>query len=268
MIKLVVSDMDGTLLRNDLSISKATLDAIEYIRNKNIKFTVATGRPDQLMKEYVEMLALEEPFIMYNGSVIGHPFKQERVYEKFLNSNDALSIIKHLEDKNIIYMIYTKDFIISKPHDRSNYFQKRNLSLREDLQSKIIDIKDITETITNYKVIKILAIEHNQDKFQKLKNILDINENLSVVMSQKGFLDINPSGTSKGIALSNLAKYYNYSPEEIIVFGDQENDVTMFQYAKTAIAMENANDNVKRHATSTTSSNEEDGFAKWIMKNL
>lgn len=268
MIKMVVSDMDGTLLKSDLSISKKNLEAIQYLRNKNILFSVATGRPDQLMKEYVDILQLKDPFIMYNGTVIGHPFLEERIYEKSLNTVDVKNIISYLDAHNIIYMIYTKERIISKPHYRSLFFQKRNASLKREHQSTIEDIPNVLEHIEQHKIIKILAIEHDKEKYMKLKSTLETNPNLSVVMSQEGFLDINPIGTSKGTALSYLADYYQLLPEEIVVFGDQENDVTMFQFAKTAIAMGNANEYVKNHATSVTASNNEDGFALWVLDNL
>lgn len=268
MIKLIISDMDGTLLKNDLSVSNNNLEAIKKIREKGIKFLVATGRPDQLMKEYVDLLGLNEPFIMYNGTVIGHPFMETRVYEKHLSTTDAYEIINYMESNDILYMVYTKDAIISKPHYRSDFFKKRNDKLDVTHQSNIVDIDNFKEKISDYKIIKVLAIEKNETKYNQMKRDLEKNKNLSVVKSQNSFLDINPAGTSKGIALSHLADYYQISKDEIIVFGDQDNDVPMFEFVTTSVAMNNANDNVKKHASKVTLSNEEDGFAVWINENI
>jgi len=165
-------------------------------------------------------------------------------------------------------MVYTLDRIISKPHFRAKYFLDRNNNLSERQKSVIEDIEDLESQLKNHVVNKILVIEPDYEKFVMIKDKYEKKENLTVVMSQSTFLDINPSGTSKGKALSILADYYNIKSDEILVFGDQENDISMFEYAKYSVAMSNATKKVKDLAYDITFTNDDDGFARWVMSNI
>lgn len=266
MIKMVVSDMDGTLLNSDLKVSKENLEAIKYLRDRDIIFCVATGRPDQLMKEYVAELDMHDPMIMYNGSVIGHPFLEERVFEQALSKEDVELIITYCEERDIIYMAYTKDKLISKPNYRVDFFEERNLTLKLEQRSVFEDVKDIEE-IKKLSVQKILVIDKNELRFEKTKKAFNTDK-FSITTSQKGFLDINPLGVNKGNALKILAKYHGIDIADVVAFGDQENDINMLQTAGKGIAMGNAKDIVKGYADEVTKTNNENGFAYWIYENI
>jgi Cof subfamily protein (haloacid dehalogenase superfamily) len=268
MMKMIVADMDGTLLKNDLSVSERTLQAIRRIRDRGIRFAVATGRPDQLMKEYVDLLGLTEPIILYNGTVIGHPFQDERLFERVFDKDAIRPVLERLEADGSVYMVYTKDCILSKPNDRVRFFQARNERLEERLRSVFKVPSSIDEILMDHAVHKILVIEKDFAKFQALQAWFDGKREFSVAVSQKSFLDINPPSTSKGEALRMLARHYGIDPLDVVAFGDQENDVSMFEAAGIGVAMGNASEAVKTAADQTTLSNEEDGFAVWIENNL
>lgn len=267
MIKMVVCDMDGTLLNSDLQISKENLDAINALREKGIRFCIATGRPEQLVKEYIGPLQMEDPMILYNGSVIGHPFKKNRLYEMTLKKDDIQSIIEYCEENEITYMLYTQDRIISKPNYRVDFFEERNKLLSKKNQCVFEDIQDIEE-ILKYNISKILLIESNQEKYEKTKTMVSQYSQLEIVASQKGFIDINPEGASKGNALQILANHFGYTLDEVVVFGDQDNDASMLEIAGIGIAMEGASTNAKNAASDQTISNNDSGVAYWINKNI
>jgi len=268
MIKMVISDMDGTLLNGDLKISERNLKAIEYLRAQNIRFCVATGRPDQLMKEYVSLLHMDEPMIMYNGSVIGHPFKEERLYENVLTKEDVRDIVTYCNTYDIICMVYTKDKLISKPNYRVDFFEERNKLLPKHERSVFEDISDVDTIVNDYLVQKILIIENDETKYKETKKMLEQHDQFTIATSQKGFLDINPKGSTKGHALQVLAAHYNIKLDEIVAFGDQDNDISMLETAGIGIAMGNASDHVKQSANQVTLRNDEDGFAVWIEQNV
>lgn len=268
MTKMIVTDMDGTLLNSDLKISKRNLDAIKRVRAMGMKFVVATGRPDQLVKEYIEPLSMNDPMILYNGSVIGHPFQENRIYEKTLSKEDVRDICQYCADNEIICMAYTKTKIISKPNYRVRFFEERNKKLPEEARSIFDDIGDIDVIVNDYHVQKILIIENDLQKYNILKAKLEESNKYTIATSQKGFLDINPKGTSKGQALVNLAEHYRINLEDVIVFGDQDNDISMLKVAGTSIAMANASDHVKENADDVTLSNDEDGVAVWLEKHV
>jgi len=268
MIKMVVSDMDGTLLNSDLEISNENLQAIEALRKKGIRFCVATGRPEQLVKEYIEPLKMKDPMIMYNGSVIGHPFQEEKLYELRLADEDIRAIVEYCEANDIIYMSYAKDKLISKPNYRVSFFEERNKKLDEKNKCVFEDIRDIDKMISENSISKILLIENDPEKFKKAKDFVSGYPQFEIASSQKGFIDINPQGASKGNALKVLANHFGYKLDEIVVFGDQDNDVSMLKVAGIGVAMANASKAARSVANDTTSSNNDNGVAKWLIKNL
>jgi len=269
MIKMVISDMDGTLLNSDLKISDENLKAIAKLREKGIRFCIATGRPEQLVKEYIEPLKMEDPMILYNGSVIGHPFLDKTIYELKLEKNDVREIMEYCEKENMIYMPYTKEKIISKPNYRVDFFEKRNQLLMKKDRCIFEDIRDIDEIVNNYSINKILLIEkENDDKYINAKRLFTSKNRFEIAASQKGFIDINPKGASKGNALRHLAKYFGYNLDEIIAFGDQDNDVSLLETAGTSIAMANASQKAKAAADFITDSNNDNGVANWLNKNI
>jgi len=267
MIKMIVSDMDGTLLNSNLEISQENLEAISAVRAKGIRFCIATGRPEQLLKEYIHPLNMEDPMIMYNGSVIGHPFKDDNLYELKLATSDAKEIIEYCDKNDIIYMAYTKNKLISKPNYRVSFFEERNKNLTKELMTVFEDIRNIDDIIKN-NINKILIIENDDEKYIKVKEKFSAYPQFEIATSQKGFIDINPSKVSKGNALLVLAKYFGLSMDEIVVFGDQDNDISMMKIAGTSVAMKNGCQNAKDVADYITESNNDNGVALWIKNNI
>ena len=188
MIKMVVSDMDGTLLNSNLEISQENLQAIAKLRAQGIRFCVATGRPEQLLKEYVEQLQMEDPMIMYNGSVIGHPFQEQKLYELKLEKTDIRSIIEYCEENDIIYMAYTKDKLISKPNYRVDFFEKRNELLLEKNKCVFKDIRNIETIVNENNINKILLMKLNTSKSKKCyynirsTKLLQVKKGLSILI--------------------------------------------------------------------------------------
>jgi Cof subfamily protein (haloacid dehalogenase superfamily) len=267
MIKMIVSDMDGTLLRSDLSISQNTIDTINEARSKGIKFVIATGRPDQLAKEYMDCLDYNEPLIMCNGSIIGHPHKQDRLFEQNIKEEDARYIINLLEDHKLMYMVYTKDALYSRNNPRVEFFKNRNKDLQEDQQSIFILDYEIEE-ILDHKIDKILIMEADKELVNQILSKMDHIKTIDFVASSKTFTDIIPKGVSKGAAVLQIAKYHGIQSSEIIVFGDQDNDVSMFEKIENSVAMGNSKDEIKKQAAHKAKSNDQDGVAEWIKKHI
>ena len=102
----------------------------------------------------------------------------------------------------------------------------------------------------------------------KVKEKFSAYPQFEIATSQKGFIDINPSKVSKGNALLVLAKYFGLSMDEIVVFGDQDNDISMMKIAGTSVAMKNGCQNAKDVADYITESNNDNGVALWITNNI
>lgn len=268
MIKLVVADMDGTILQPDLSMSPRTIRAIHALQERGVLFAFATGRPDQLMKEYVDTIGLKGPIISSNGSVIGNPFQDDRVMEIGVDNEAVQQAITYLEAHNIVYLIYTKSGILCKANDRSRFFEARNRTLAPHQRSLFLYDDHPATLLTDQVVNKILIVEKDPTIYQTTLQWMKQLNQVSIIQSQSQFIDINPVGVNKGKALRQLAEYYTIQVDEVVAFGDHYNDVEMMKVAGIGVAMGNAVDEVKQAADQITSANDEDGVAHWIEEHL
>ena len=266
MIKLLAIDLDGTLLNSFHDISEKNMQAIKEAQDNGIKVIIATGRPEQLVKSIVKKLDIKDDIIVSNGGVIGHPFKKDSMFSKTLDETIVKTVVDYCEDRDIIYLIYTKSAIISRPNFRVDFFQNRNKDLPEDEHVIFEDIS-VVEDVYNTKPNKILIVEENQEKFLKAKEYFKTIDHTSVVSSQTTFIDVSPENVSKGKALELYAKHLGIHQDEVAAIGDQDNDISMLEYAGTAIAMENATLGCLEVANHVTLSNNNHGVA-YAIKNI
>lgn len=269
MIKMIVSDLDGTLLDKNMMISKGNIEAINKVRRQNIRFCIATGRNEQLVKEYIKPLNMTDPLILCNGGVIGHPFQTEKILDITLNKDDLREIALYTFKNKIKCMFYTKDYIISALDDnnRLDFFQERNKTLDKEEQSNFKFISDI-ETILSHNINKIVLAEHDVSKMNEIKKILDKYQNFNITSWSPGYLDINGKPASKGYALQVLCDHFGYQLDEICVLGDQDNDISMLEIAGISVCMENGVQEAKDVSDYITKSNNDSGVAYFINNHI
>ena len=265
MIKLLAIDLDGTLLNGFHEISTENKAAIKRAQKQGTKVVIATGRPEQLCKSIVKELQINDDIIMSNGGVIGHPFKTEAVLSRTLNEVIVQEVVDYCEKNSIIYLIYTAAAIISRPNFRVGFFQNRNKNLPEDEKVVFQDVETV-ENLYQVKPNKILIVEENIEKLKKAKLFFENMKNVSIVQSQRTFIDVSPDNVSKGTALKAYAEYLGLNQDEVAAIGDHDNDVAMLKYAGTAIAMENATLDCLKVANYVTLSNNSNGVAYAINK--
>lgn len=266
MIKMAVFDLDGTLLNSDSQISEANLTAINDLRQAGIRVAVATGRSEPLVKPYIDILQMNDPIIMNNGSVIGHPFHDIDLLELVVPKQSIKDIVEYCYRHHYTVMAYSRKCIFCKPEYRVHFFKShsKNMPGLDNLVFKGFD--DYEAIVDQFDINKVLVIENNLKTYEKIQKDLSIYTDCEFVRSGVGYLDINPRGATKGSALEILSKHYGILPEEIIAFGDQNNDVTMLQYAGIGVAMGNATDAAKAAADFITLTNDEDGVAYGVRK--
>jgi len=260
MIKLLAIDLDGTLLNSFHEISNQNKIAIKKAQEHGVKVIIATGRPEQLCKSFVKQLEIKDDIIMSNGGVIGHPFKSDSIMSKTLNESIMRSVIEYCEENNIIYLIYTKDAIISKQNFRVDFFENRNKNLPEN-ERAVMKHLDEFENIYSLNPNKMLIVEENMKKRNLAMGYFQTIKDTSIVQSQTTFIDVSPKNVSKGKALKEYAEYLGINKAEVAAIGDQANDLAMLEYAGTAIAMENAIPECLKMATHITLSNNNHGVA-------
>ncbi len=268
MIKLIVSDMDGTLLNSSKTISQKNIQAIKYAKTMGVDFTLATGRIYSSAMIFARQLKVEKPVIACNGAFIKDHINNEIIYEKSIKPKTADLICKVLEECGLYYHIYTQEQFFTKElrYTSLKYWENNKTALPEDIiDMKIID--DFSHICTDeYKILKFVAIEDDKpEKLLKAKEMLEKISGLELSQSWNNNLEIMSENISKGNALKMLAEKCNIQLSEIMAIGDQDNDISMIVEAGIGVVMENAKQNVKDYANYVTESNDEDGVAKAIM---
>ena len=283
MIKLIASDMDGTLLNHNHKIPKENVELINYAKNQGIEFVVATGRA------YYEALpALNEENI--NCDVIS--FNGGIVYDKNGNiisitpmlPKDLYYTIEILKSFDISYQLYTKNTIYTKSIEtdinayidliRSNGYDPDVEHLRAEAQQKL-DVGYITE-VENIELylnekenppIKIIAISNDISKLENAAKLLSENKSISVTSSGANNIEIMHKNATKGEALKEIAKIYGINLENAVAIGDNLNDQAMIDIVGYSVAMKNGNTILKEQAKYVTEkTNSEGGVADTIFK--
>lgn len=261
MIKLAVFDMDGTLLNKEQVVTSENLAALKYLRDNGVKVVIATGRPEQLLKPYFDILGYDNYYIMYNGSVVKNIKTNDYILKEIISKTEVAEILKISYENKILNLSYAEEAIFSKPNYRVDFFQKTQAHLPSKQRTNFDLDKEINEIVNNYDIYKVLLIENEPTKYELVKTIFKHIKGVSQVRSHVGYLDLIPKNSSKGNAVKALANKFNIKSSEVVVFGDQDNDLSMFQYAGHSVAMGNAIDNLKENATYITLSHNENGVS-------
>ena len=256
---LLCTDLDGTLLRNDKSISQENLDAIEYFKSEGGYFTFITGRMPCFSEEIYQAIRPNAPIGCINGGgVYDYETKQylHAVTLPFSTVELIDDVMPHFTDLGV--QINTLEHVYFSVDNAVNVLFRKNTKL-PDL---FCDYHEVTEPIG-----KIL-FTHSKDKaLQQLAELLNAHpraNEFDFVRSEQTFYEILPKGVNKGAALAPLAKSLSVDMSHTVAVGDYNNDIEMVKNAALGYAVSNASDDLKAVADRITVSNEEHAIAKII----
>ena len=284
MIKLIATDMDGTLLNAAHEISQENQEAIKFAQEHGITVVIATGRAFYEANTPVAETDLKVPYICLNGAEV-----RDETFNimstSHLNHSLVSKITSTLKEKDIYYQVYTNRGIYTEnpQRDLEIYIdiaeragQKADVEkIENSIQNridngtlKIVDNYDKIEDIPGELIMKILAFDSDLGKIDLVGQELAQSPNLAVSSSSRGNLEITHSDAQKGIALSTIAKQLGIDLKDVMALGDNLNDVSMLERVGYSVAMDNAAPEVKTVAKYVTDSNENSGVGKAIMKFL
>lgn len=287
MYKLVAIDLDGTMLNKYGIVTPKTKEEIQKAIKKGVEIVIASGRPIDSIKAIAKEIGARNYFIAGNGAIIYDIQKGEIIYDKFLNQEKVLEIIRICEENSITYNVYTEQTILATSLKYNVlYYQKENLTKEESKQTKISIIENMYEYIKSKKeekYLKITICDNNKTVFQsiirklrKIKGIevLDISHMSRKTIKQGTkektieyyYTEITMQNVDKWNAIEYLIKKLNISKEEVITIGDNMNDKKMIQEAGMGVAMEGSTPEITKIANYITSSNNEEGVAKVLEK--
>lgn len=265
MYRLIVSDLDGTLLRDDHTISEYTKSVIRKASGQGIDFMLATGRIFGGARKYAREMDLNTPVLACNGALMKES-SGKLLYGKPLLDSTLEEVFRELTDRRLYFHCYAEETFYTKEIAGSlaSFYAFNNNQPKEDRFPMMeIDPVDLIGKDTIYKVLAKCEGEENR---KELYNCLAAIPGTSVTVSWENSFDICADEVSKSSAIDRYAREKGIQPSEIICFGDNYNDIDMIRYAGLGIAPENAVSALKEAADYVTCSNNEDGVAKAIEK--
>lgn len=260
MYKLLAIDLDGTLFNSYGEVSEENKKAIQYAMNKGVEIVLASGRDPYAMKKISIDLGIENYLIAGNGANIYSINDDKMIYEKYIEKEKALKIIKICKENSIFANIYTNKGIIAESLNYNvKVFNSENNFKPTQKQTNIEIVKDIYEYIkdTDLNILKIIICDKDKIIFsniiQKLKTIngievLDV-EHMSRKIIRIGteeinieyfYTEITKEDTDKWNAIEVLMTKLNINKDEVICIGDNLNDKKMIENAGLGIVMKNS----------------------------
>ena len=262
-IKMVAIDCDETLVRSDNTVSDYTVDVLQRLHKKGIVITIATGRMYQTAKPIGLALHLGNvPMILFSGGLIQELESGHKLFERTVPLGTVQRIWKLASQYSWHIQSYVDDHLLCHHEDwQSNLYERQTGAKAEFLGDSLYEL--------SREPNKLIAI----DTVKNIDSIIDtltpiVGDTATLVRSQKDFLEIIAPHVSKGDALKQLAQQHGISLENIVSFGNAENDISMLSKTGYSVAVENAVDHVKSVAREVCGHHNEDGVAHWIEEHL
>lgn len=261
-MKLIAIDLDGTLLNDQHKISNYNEIVLKKLIKKNNRIVLASGRPFNSVLPFLKQLGLlnqNEYSIVFNGTTIVNNASKEIIYQETIEKSVVLKAFNLSKELNIGFFTYNQNQTIITNHI-TDY-----VLFEKDLTNSPLIISDFTNLEDSYIKITFTDAKERLDKlYKKIKNEF---KDYMVVRSHDYFIELINKKASKGNALKYLLSYLNYSFEEIIAFGDNENDYSLLQIADKKYAMGNStSQKLKQIADEVTKSNNDDGVGYILNK--
>lgn len=258
MIKLIVTDMDGTLLDENGLLPDGFVEILNRLRDKNIKLVIASGRPYYTLQTNFGPMSRYLSFICENGSLVIDDNKT--IYKSVIDKDSVREIIEtsnSIDGNALVLCAENCAYTNASSEEHLNEIRKyyTNLEVVEDLTS-------ISDDIVKASVCNLHSSIDNLNNIFKPK----FEEKLHIVSSGNIWIDISNNGVNKGLALKSLMETDNISEEETMVFGDYYNDIEMLSHGKYSFVMENAPEDMKQYGNYIAASNVEHGVLRAIVE--
>lgn len=275
MKKVIILDIDGTLVSSKRELLKETKEALIQLQKQGNQVVLASGRPYKGMLELAYELEMEKYhglLVCYNGSQVRDVQTEEILYNKPLSLEEARRILKHLKNFKVIPMIAEKDYFLVEDvyggilHELND----ANIIAYESRGNGFLlkEMKDLCEIdFAPNKILTAAEPSYLKEHYQEIR--APFENDLSCMFTAPFYYEFTCKNVDKGNALKAVFK--GSTEAEYIAFGDAENDLSMFEFADIGIAMGNADKQVQEKADHVTLSNDENGIAyalKQILKCL
>jgi len=274
-IKALAFDLDGTLLTPGSVLSKRSLDALEKCRQRGLQIIIATGRTINSAEPFRKEIRAEGPMIFLNGAVVADMDRGGIIKTTYMDKEAAEFCVDLAREMGVYCQLYieSSDNVPGGKTTRITLFAERDLPERKFYHEKtgvLAELTNLNEVLNHPgfgNVIKTMFLVEPELQ-AVIRPILDkhIGESVYIVQTYRSYLEILSKDASKGKALAYVMESLSLRPHEVIAFGDEENDIPMFETAAYSAAPSSAKESVKARAGMVIGSNADDGVAEFLER--
>jgi Cof subfamily protein (haloacid dehalogenase superfamily) len=257
MIRLVIADVDGTLVTHEKLLTKDAIASSRELAAAGVRLAVTSGRPPRGMSMLIEPLQLEGQIAGFNGGVYVRP-DMSVVETHLLPPDAAMDAVRLMLEGGLDVWVYTpEDWFVRDQYGPHVAREAWTVKFEAKITRRFSD-----DLLT--RAVKIVGVSDDQANVARCEKTLQaaLDGRASATRSQPYYLDVTHKLANKGEVVTTLAKLLSIDTSDIATIGDGSNDVLMFERSGYSIAMGNASDEVKAKANAVTATNENEGFAK------
>ena len=267
VIRLIATDLDDTLLDAKSALTERTLAALKAAMAVGCGVAISSGRMLEATLPFARAIGVNAPMLIYNGAMLYDPVADEALYARRVPYEVALSVVKIVEAAGSYVQLYPgKGYYCEEVLDRTRAYERQinvpvtavHMPLSRWLEAHPGDLQ------------KLLIIDSSAENADRLQAELRAAcpRGASFLKSKPHYIEVMPEGVDKGAALRQLAELLGLVPEEVMAFGDGQNDVPMLRFAGAGYAMANASCEVRACTPNIAPPNTDDGVAQVIERYL
>lgn len=257
-IKLLLSDVDGTLVTSDKWLTPSTVEAVGRLRDAGITFAITSGRSPRGTGMLVGPLGITTPIAACNGACVVTP-ELENLLVQELDADVVGSMLELMAEHGLSPWVYrVSDWYVL---DRNGPHVDSEIKACQYEPEEVTSFEGFTDGVT-----KIVGVSDDTDAIaQGMKEATgSFGDRATVTSSQSYYLDVTHINANKGWVLRYMATTLGIDPSEIATIGDGQNDISMFELSGLSIAIDGHNEEAREKADHVTSSNDDDGFARAV----
>ena len=258
MIRMIASDLDGTLLSEKSNIPERNIHALQRAMQAGVKVVLASGRMIEATLPIAEKIGVNAPMVVFNGAMVYDPSSDRILAGSTIPCHTAREILAFLEAHGVyVHAFPGRGFYYEKRCDWTEYYENK------------ISVTGVETGIPLSKwletdVYKLLCLGQPAQLDALIPELQAIFPHVSFVKSGLQHLEIILHGVDKGAGMAQLCKICAVSPQEVLAFGDEENDLPLLSFAGTAYVMDNAPESVRRTAQRIAPRNTDCGVARIV----
>lgn len=263
--KLVMLDVDGTILSDTPEVSEGVKSAIRRAQDLGVTVSLCTGRLATTCQDIVEELQLDSYSVYYSGTLLKNLITGKTLKKHALDPDVAEEIVRFARTHRIYVEVHTEQAFLYELQDSYSDFQRDTLEINPICT-------DILEVVKTHEVLKLQFVTESPEELEKINSFKHNNGHIALSSGKAvgypsmTFTNVIPAGISKGAGIQEIADFMGIGSEHVIAIGDSMGDISAIKMAGLGVAMGNSEEKVKRHADYIAASVWEDGVAEVLEK--